>query len=46
MTPTTLFAMVQRISPIESQLIHPRSFLAALMCGRQVYRELQELRRG
>ena len=41
-----LFAMVQRISAIESQLITRRSFLGATdPVGARSYRELQELRR-
>ena len=41
-----LFALVQRISAIESQLITRRSFLgAADPVGARSYRELQELRR-
>ena len=41
-----LFAMVQRISAIESQLITRRSFLGATVpVGARSYRELQELRR-
>ena len=39
-----LFAMVQRISAIESQLITRRSFLGATVpVGARSYRELQEL---
>ena len=41
-----LFALVQRISAIESQLITRRSFLGATdPVGARSYRELQELRR-
>ena len=40
-----LFAMVQRISAIESQLITRRSFLGGTdVVGARSYRELQELR--
>ena len=41
-----LFALVRRISAIESQLITRRSFLGATdPVGARSYRELQELRR-
>ena len=41
-----LFAMVRRISAIESQLITRRSFLGGTdVVGARSYRELQELRR-
>ena len=41
-----LFAMVQRVSAIESQLITRRSFLGGTdVVGARSYRELQELRR-
>lgn len=41
-----LFALVQRISAVESQLITRRSFLGGTdAVGAKSYRELQELRR-
>lgn len=41
-----LFALVQRISAVESQLITRRSFLGGTdAVGASSYRELQELRR-
>ena len=46
MSDERLFAMVRRISAIESQLITRRSFLGATdLVGARSYRELQEVRR-